>query len=116
MQRTHTWHAIVLLGTGAMTFAQGVAPDRAQAVAGYAAMCMNDSANMPVPYGDADLKGNPKLETYCQCFAGKFADRALQRLKNPGPPRPLKQSTDEERAMRNDCRRQLGLPVLTFPQ
>jgi hypothetical protein len=117
MRRTSTLYATVLLGSGTAVFAQAVAPDRAQMVQQYASMCMNESVELPAPMGESDLKGNPKLEAYCQCFSGKFADRAIRRLQNPGPPPPpLKQTRAEERSMRNDCRQQLGLPVLTFPQ
>jgi hypothetical protein len=116
MQRTSLLHTILLLGTGSVALCQAIAPDREKMVSMYAGMCMTQSIEMPVPHGDADLKENPKLEAYCQCFAGKFADRAILRLKNPSaPPPPFKQSLAEERAMRNGCRQSLGLPSLVFP-
>jgi len=43
-------------------------------------------------------------------------DANIRRLQNPEPPPPLKETRAEGRGMRNDCRQQLGLPVLTFPQ
>jgi hypothetical protein len=108
--------AIVILGTGAMTFAQSLAPDRARMVAGYVNMCMTDSINRPPPFGDSDLKDSPKLEAYCQCFSGKFTDRLILKLQNPGAPRrPLKETLAEERAMHNSCRQELGLPLIKYP-
>jgi hypothetical protein len=113
----------IVVGTGAVALSivcgiawpQSVAPDPAQLTAFYANLCVTQSAELPVPYGEADLKGSPNLAPYCQCFGQKFGARALRRLQNPGPAPPAKQSRDEEREMRNGCRQSLGLPLLVFP-
>lgn len=79
------------------------------------------SANMPKPFGEWDLKGNAKLPAYCDCFMPKFKMRAEKAMKymqaNPGkaPPGTLEQSNAEELAMRNSCRKQLGLPLAVDP-
>jgi hypothetical protein len=84
----------------------------------YTDMCVNQSVNAPTPYGEGDLKGNPKLTTYCQCFAGKFAKRAAATLQNMNSGKPdtssLKDTVNEEREMRNSCRQQVGLPLIKF--
>jgi hypothetical protein len=81
----------------------------------YAQMCATGAVNMPVPHGESDLKDNPKLQAYCQCFATKFAARAEALLRNPGAPPPPISEAIEQREMRNGCRKQLGLPLLNFP-
>lgn len=82
----------------------------------YADMCANQSINIPSPYGEADLKGNPKLATYCHCFAGKFAQRAAATLQNMNSGKPdsssVQDTVNEEREMRNSCRQQVGLPLI----
>ncbi|QNA89367.1 hypothetical protein G4G28_14385 [Massilia sp. Dwa41.01b] len=86
----------------------------------YAQMC-RQSADTPKPFGEWDLKDNPKLGAYCDCFAPKFAARAMKamayRQANPGkaPPGTLEQSNAEELAMRNTCRKQVGLPAAVKP-
>lgn len=84
----------------------------------YTDMCLNQSVNVPPPYGEGDLKGNPKLTTYCQCFAGKFAKRAAATIQNMNSGKPdtssLKDTLNEEREMRNSCRQQTGLPLIKF--
>lgn len=78
----------------------------------YADMCVQ-AADMPVPFGESDLKGNPKLQQYCGCFDKKFAARAMkamqQRSSGQAPP-PQADIQKEELAMRNSCRKELGLP------
>lgn len=79
------------------------------------------SVNFPKPYGEWDLKGNAKLPAYCDCFMAKFRVRAEKALRymqaNPGkaPPGTLAESNAEELAMRNSCRKQLGLPPAVDP-
>lgn len=86
----------------------------------YYDMCIK-SVDMPKPFGESDLKGNAKLPQYCSCFAPLFAARAQKALKymqeNPGkaPPGTLEQSNAEELAMRNTCRKQVGLALATDP-
>jgi len=108
------WGLALCLVCG-IAFSQTGVPDAAQLESLYTEQCTTQSVELQVPYGEADLKGNPKLVAYCQCFAQKFAARAMLRLQNPGPPRPAKQIRDEEREMRNGCRQSLGLPLLVFP-
>lgn len=89
----------------------------AQMTAGYTQMCVEQAAKMPKPYGEWDLKGHPKLGKYCDCFAPLFAARALKAAqfmeKNPGkaPPGTAEENMKGELAMRNTCRKQLGLPL-----
>lgn len=98
--------------SGAMMFAvpAGAAgqPDAASA---YADMCVQ-SVNMPAPFGESDLKGNPKLQQYCGCFSKKFSARAMkamQQRSSGNPPPPQAEIQKEELAMRNSCRKELGL-------
>lgn len=79
--------------------------------ASYSDMCV-ESANMPKPFGESDLKGNPKLQAYCSCFGPKFMARAQAAAKNMGkaPPSAAQQER-EEIELRNSCRKQLGLPL-----
>jgi len=82
----------------------------------YAQMCATQAINAPAPHGESDLKDNPKLQAYCQCFATKFAARAEALFRSPGAPQPpISETIKQEREMRNDCRQQLGLPLLNFP-
>jgi hypothetical protein len=77
----------------------------------YDEMCVQ-SADMPKPFGESDLKGNPKLKAYCGCFGPKFMARAQVAAQNMGkPPRPAALIQKEELEMRNSCRQQLGLPL-----
>ncbi|MFC4764842.1 hypothetical protein [Dyella koreensis] len=85
----------------------------AQATEQYAQMCATQGTNIPAPHGEADLKGNPKLGDYCKCFGEKFAKRALASRNDKAAP-SLQQTVSEEQAMRNDCRKQVGLPLLKF--
>ena len=80
----------------------------------YADMCMNQATNIPAPHGEADLKGNPKLGDYCKCFGAKFAERAMASMQAGAKSSPLDETVKEEQAMRNDCRKQTGLPLLQF--
>lgn len=77
----------------------------------YADMCVK-SADMPKPFGESDLKGNPKLQAYCSCFGPKFMARAQVAAQNMGKtPPPAAQIEKEELEMRNSCRKQLNLPL-----
>ena len=108
-----------LLGTliGLATVASAHADDMSsRMVEQYVDMCVNQSTSVPPPYGEGDLKGNPKLASYCQCFAGKFAQRAAAAMQNMNSGKPdtnsLKDTVNQEREMRNSCRQQVGLPQL----
>ena len=85
-----------------------------QATAQYAAMCANQATSIPAPYGESDLKDNPKLGEYCQCFGAKFAARALASTQGGDKSPSLDKTAEEEQAMRNSCRKQSGLPLLKF--
>lgn len=83
----------------------------------YADMCMNQATTIPAPYGEADLKGNPKLGDYCKCFGAKFAERAMASMasmQGADKSSSLDDAVKEEQAMRNGCRKQVGLPLLQF--
>ena len=79
-----------------------------QASNGYADMCKK-SVNMPT--GESDLKGNPKLDDYCKCFADKFLARAMQSQSAASPP-PLQESLNQEMEMRQSCRAKYHLPAV----
>lgn len=87
---------------------------------GYYDMCIK-AVDMPKPFGEWDLKGNPKLPKYCECFVPLFTARAEAAMKymqaNPGkaPPGTLEESNAQELAMRNTCRKQVGLPAAVDP-
>ncbi|MFL9883349.1 hypothetical protein PQR66_09960 [Paraburkholderia agricolaris] len=80
----------------------------------YASMCISQGVTAPAPYGESDLKGNPKLQDYCKCFGDKFAERAMKGAPDTSSPASLKQTVNEEREMRNSCRKKYGLPQLKF--
>ncbi|PMQ05422.1 hypothetical protein [Dyella sp.] len=81
----------------------------------YVDMCMNQATSIPAPYGEADLKGNPGLGDYCKCFGAKFAERAVASVQSGGKSTSsLDDTVKEEQAMRNSCRKQVGLPLLKF--
>ena len=80
----------------------------------YAQMC-TQAVNIPAQFGgESDLKGNPKLGEYCDCFGKAFTERAMKALAarqaGQNPP-PLEQQMKEELAMKNTCRSQFGLPL-----
>ena len=79
------------------------------------------AANFPKPHGEWDLKGNPKLPAYCECFMAAFQARAVKAMRdmqaNPGkaPTRTVAEANAEQLAMRNSCRKQHGLPPAVAP-
>lgn len=79
-----------------------------QASNGYADMCKK-SVNMPT--GESDLKGNPKLDDYCKCFADKFLERALK-SQSAANQTPLQESLNQEMEMRQSCRAKYNLPAV----
>jgi hypothetical protein len=78
-------------------------------------MCAK-SVDLPTPLGESDLKGNPKLAAYCACFNRNFMARIEESARKGElmKPKPVEQSVKEERAMRNGCRTQVGLPLIDF--
>ena len=79
----------------------------------YASMCMTQGVKIPVEYGgEADLKGNPKLKEYCECFSDLFTERMMRASKNSSNPPSLEQSKKEEKEMRASCRKKFDLPAL----
>jgi hypothetical protein len=76
-------------------------------------VCMRSVAAQP-PFGEGDLKDNPKLADYCKCFSDKFGDRAYKLSQGVMAKQAPKESLAGQRAMRNTCRAQLGLPQIDF--
>ena len=89
-----------------------------QGVSGYYESCMK-SVEFPRPFGEWDLKGNPLLPQYCQCYVPLFTAQNIQARTNlqvhGGPPTPemIKENKASELAVRNKCRKQLGLPSVS---
>jgi hypothetical protein len=81
----------------------------AQQPSNYAEMCER-SVTMPPPFGESDLKGNPKLHDYCACFGGLFAARAMS-----GEHHSAQENIRSEREMRATCRNKYGLPPPPVP-
>ncbi|WP_266170504.1 hypothetical protein [Dyella subtropica] len=111
--------AVLSLALGVVVNAVTLSPAHAdtvpsQATQQYADMCANQATGIPAPYGEADLKGNPKLGEYCKCFGAKFAERAMASVQGGGKSSSLDETVKEEQAMRNGCRKQVGLPLLKF--
>ena len=75
--------------------------------------CLRADA-LPPPFGEADLKGDPKFAGYCKCFSDKFGDRAYKLSQGLMVHQPPKESLAGQRAMRNTCRAQLGLQQIAF--
>lgn len=91
----------------------------------YAALCVQ-SADMPKPLAEWDLKGNPKLAAYCKCFSVPFTARAIKAAHemSANPEKFMKEMADksvqakvatEELGFRNTCRKQMGLPLAIDP-
>ncbi|MBB3228427.1 hypothetical protein FHW69_003062 [Luteibacter sp. Sphag1AF] len=83
----------------------------------YVDMCMK-ATDIPAPYGEGDLKENPRLGDYCKCFGARFAARAIASvasMQGLGKASSAQEDPEkEEQAMRNDCRKQVGLPLIQF--
>jgi hypothetical protein len=90
------------------SLAPAQAQDRKQAMSAYKDMCVQ-AANMPKPFGEYDLKGNPKLEAYCGCFGEQFAD-SVMKVDPKARPMSADEAVKRDLAMRNTCRQKLGLP------
>jgi hypothetical protein len=99
----------------ALPAAQAQAPKKQM---GYSDMCIN-AASMPKPFGEYDLKGNPKLPEYCKCFSQAFEARAMKaitEMQAGAKPPSLEQSNKEELELRNVCRKKTGLPLAVEPK
>ena len=115
-----------IFAAAAAVFALSAVPSaHASASMDYAAYCVQ-SADMPKPMGEWDLKGNPKLATYCKCFAAPFAARAAKasQAMAADPDKYMKEMAKksvsdklaaEELGFRNTCRKQMGLPLAVDP-
>ncbi|SHH59847.1 hypothetical protein [Massilia sp. CF038] len=105
--------SIIVLGFAAAAIAPAQAQGNGKQGMDYSAMCVQ-SANMPKPYGEYDLKGNAKLPDYCKCFSEAFGARAMKAMsamQAGGKPPSLEQSNKEELELRNVCRKKVGLPL-----
>ena len=96
------------------------APGALQGAGGYYESCLK-SVEFPRPFGEWDLKGNPKMPQYCTCYVPAFTAQNLQSRANlqahGGPPTPemIKENKAGELAVRNSCRKQVGLPPVYDP-
>lgn len=96
------------------------ATDTLQGAAGYYQSCLQ-SVQFPRPFGEWDLKGNPKLPQYCECYVPLFVAQNTQSRANlkvhGGPPTPemIKENKAAELAARNTCRSKVGLPAVYDP-
>ena len=92
-----------------------------QGSAGYYQSCMQ-SVDFPRPFGEWDLKGNPLLPQYCECYVPGFVAQNTQARANlqvhGGPPTPemIKENKVAELAVRNSCRSKLGLAPVYDPK
>ncbi len=91
-----------------------------QGASGYYQSCLA-SVDFPKPFGEWDLKGNPKLPQYCECYVPAFTAQNIQARANlqahGGAPTPemIKENKVSELAVRNNCRKQVGLPAVYDP-
>ena len=98
----------------------GAATGGLQGASGYYQSCLQSVA-FPRPFGEWDLKGNPKLPEYCECYVPLFiAQNTLARANlqvHGGPPTPemVKENKAAGLAVRNSCRKKLGLPLVYDP-
>ena len=111
---THTMIG-ALVGVTTLAMAQGGPAVTGVSADQYASMCATQAVTMPAPYGESDLKGNPKLQDYCKCFGDRFAERAMKLTPDTAKSGSLKQTVNEEQDMRNSCRKKYNLPQLKFP-
>ncbi len=87
---------------------------------GYYESCLQ-SVNFPRPFGEWDLKGNAKLPQYCACYVPRFTEQTTAARANlqlhGGAPTPamIKENKAGELAVRNSCRKQVGLPLVYNP-
>lgn len=97
------------------------APGSLEGARGYYQSCIN-SVDFPRPFGEWDLKGNAKLPQYCECYVPLFtaqntAARAnMEHHGGPATPAMIKENKAAELALRNTCRKQVGLPPVYDPK
>ncbi len=91
-----------------------------QGAGGYYQSCLQ-SVQFPRPFGEWDLKGNPKLPQYCECYVPLFVVHNTQVRANlrihgaPPTPEMIKENKAAELAVRNTCRAKVGLPQVYDP-
>ena len=117
--------SLVLRAALATVLSLALQPAQAASVAlqgahGYYESCLQ-SVQFPRPFGEWDLKGNPKLPQYCECYVPLFtahntASRELL-TQHGGEPTPamIKENKATELGIRNSCRKQVGLPAVYDP-
>jgi len=93
----------------AFTLAPAQAQGKKQTIDSVKQMCI-ESVDMPKPFGEYDLKGNPKLGDYCGCFGEAFAEHSMKVDPKAKPP-TADEATKRDLAMRNACRKKMGLPL-----
>lgn len=117
MSKFNLFHRATI-GFGLLLAALPAAQAQAPKQMGYSDMCIN-GASMPKPFGEYDLKGNPKLPEYCKCFSQAFEARAMKAMtamQAGAKPPSLEQSNKEELELRNVCRKKTGLPLAVEPK
>ncbi len=98
----------------------GAATGGLQGASGYYQSCLQ-AVEFPRPFGEWDLKGNPKLAEYCECYVPLFVAQNTQARANlqvhGGAPTPemIKENKAAELAVRNSCRKKLGLSPVYDP-
>jgi len=101
--------AVLLLAAALASATTAQAQDKQQATESYKQMC-KQSVDMPKPFGEYDLKGNPKLDAYCGCFGQAFAEHVMK--VDPTAKAPTAdEAAKRDLAMRNGCRQKMGLPL-----
>ena len=109
-----------LAGLVCLTQPAHATSDTLQGASGYYQSCLQ-SVQFPRPFGEWDLKGNPKLPQYCECYVPLFVAQNTQSRANlkvhGGPPTPemIKENKAAELAVRNSCRSKVGLPAVYDP-
>ncbi len=91
-----------------------------QGAHGYYESCLK-SVDFPRPFGEWDLKGNPKLPQYCECYVPLFTAQNMQSRANlqvhggAATPEMIKENKAAELGVRNTCRKRVGLPSVYNP-
>ncbi len=81
-----------------------------QGAHGYYESCLK-SVEFPRPFGEWDLKGNPKLPKYCECYVPLFTAHTttsrelLSRHGGEATPAMIKENKASELGIRNSCRK-----------
>lgn len=91
-----------------------------QGAHGYYESCIK-SVEFPRPFGEWDLKGNAKLPKYCACYVPLFTAHAtvsremMARHGGAATAAMIKENKASELGIRNNCRKQVGLPAVYDP-